>query len=76
MAKLNEKEVDLTREQAFRRGYTHGVREALDHLAPKLSDAERDRLMVWSSNVLGPWSRLGSEAPFLPPQMPDLDKDA
>jgi hypothetical protein len=70
MPSLNDRsQIDPDREIAYRRGYIHGVNAIIDAVREHLAEEQFKRLEIWSSNVLGEWTRGGR---FEPPDPPAL----
>ena len=63
---------DSDQGHAYRRGFTHGVRAALNTLGRFLSEADQQSLDVWFANKLSVWSRDGAEDEPVPPEFPKL----
>jgi hypothetical protein len=71
MPNISEHEVDPARELAYRRGYTHGVKEMISAIVHKLSASEKKSIEIWFANELTPWSRAGQGHSInLPPPPP------
>ena len=50
-----EPETDAEREQAYKRGYAHGVAASISAFSNIMSRDESEKLDVWYKKVLVPW---------------------
>jgi hypothetical protein len=73
MPTLDKYEIDPDNQVYFRRGYTHGVRAALDSLGRFLPEDNRLKLDVWFANELSIWGRDRRQSEFQAPEFPGLD---
>ena len=64
-----EPETEAEREQAYKRGYAHGVAGSISAFFDMMSKEENDKLDVWYKNFLVPWmedASSGIRAPAFP----------
>ena len=73
MPNLSEYQPNPEHEERYRRGYAHGIRAALDGLAPLLSEPIKQKLDVWFANELSLWARDKSQSELFAPDFPKLD---
>ena len=74
MPSMEDHKINPEREEAYRRGYAHGIAATISGVAECLSADQRRRLEVWFANELTPW--MTGYAPNKPPLFPGLDPNA
>jgi hypothetical protein len=70
MPRAGEQQIDPDRENAYRRGYGHGVGAVIGALQGHLTKTQIDQLELWLANQITPWQRdLGVFQPPAPPAL-------
>jgi hypothetical protein len=76
MPTLENRLTDPDREEAYRRGYLHGVAAAMSGLSHLLSEKDRQKVDVWFANTLSQWGTDRSLSQFLAPDFPKVGLNA